>query len=78
MADARFCYWGTFIGKYIKNIPYKSKGTPTLGTHKLHNFTVIPVLIIGYQQPLELRYMALGNDDQALPPGNHVVVGENH
>ena len=73
-----FVVGGTFCLECRRNIPYKSKCAPALGTHELHDLAVVPVLVIGHQQPLELRYMALGNDDQALPFGDHVVVSENH
>ena len=78
MADARFYYWGTFFKEHNRNVPYKSKRPPTLGAHEFHDLTVIPALVISHQQPLELRHMAFGNDDQALPLGDHVVVGEDH
>lgn len=61
-----------------KNVPYKSKGSPALGTHKLHNLTLIPVLVIGSQKPLELWYMTFGNHNQTLPFCDHIVVGEDH
>ena len=70
--------WGTFLEFYNQNIPYISKCPPALTAHKFHDFAAIPVLVIGDQKPLELRHMAFGNDDQALPFGDHVVVGEDH
>ena len=58
--------------KTTEYVPYSLEGAPAVGFHKLHDFSMVSVFVIGHQQTLELRDMTFGNDDQALPFGDHI------
>ena len=51
---------------------------PALFTHKGENTAIISALIVGYKKPLELRHMALRDDQQTAAFGNQIVVGKDH
>ena len=55
-----------------------SKVPPALLAHEFSDLAVIPILVVGNQQSLKLRYMAFGDHKQTLPLGNHKVIGKNH